>query len=145
MKYRHELKYIISTNSAQILKLYLSKIMDVDANFVGDDFTYKIRSLYFDNDNCEAYYEKLNGVLYREKYRIRYYNDDTSFIRLECKIKNNNLTSKKQVRISKEICDKILNNDINDIVCDGLLKEFLNNIKNKHLISHSAGGWEVKD
>lgn len=133
MRYRHELKYKINKNSAQILKLYLSKIMDIDTNSYTDN-TYKIRSLYFDNDSSDAYYEKQNGILYREKYRIRYYNDDDSFIRLECKIKNNNLTSKKQVRISKEICEKILNNDIYDINTNGLLQEFINKIKINHLI-----------
>lgn len=133
MRYRHELKYKINKNSAQILRLYLSKIMDIDTNSYTDN-TYKIRSLYFDNDSSDAYYEKQNGILYREKYRIRYYNDDDSFIRLECKIKNNNLTSKKQVRISKEICEKILNNDIYDINTNGLLQEFINKIKINHLI-----------
>lgn len=133
MRYRHELKYKINKNSAQILRLYLSKIMDIDTNSYTDN-TYKIRSLYFDNDSSDAYYEKQNGILYREKYRIRYYNDDDSFIRLECKIKNNNLTFKKQVRISKEICEKILNNDIYDINTNGLLQEFINKIKINHLI-----------
>lgn len=133
MKYRHELKYIISSNSAEMLKIYLSKIMSIDSNSFNEDFTYKIRSLYFDNDSSEAYYEKLNGVLYRSKYRIRYYNNDDSFIRLECKMKHNNLTSKKQVTITREICDKIMNNEIDNIESDGLLKEFLDDIKRKHL------------
>lgn len=133
MKYRHELKYIISSNSAEMLKIYLSKIMCTDSNSFNEDFTYKIRSLYFDNDSSEAYYEKLNGVLYRSKYRIRYYNNDDSFIRLECKMKHNNLTSKKQVTITREICDKIMNNEIDNIESDGLLKEFLDDIKRKHL------------
>lgn len=133
MKYRHELKYIVSSNSAEMLKIYLSKIMSIDSNSFNEDFTYKIRSLYFDNDSSEAYYEKLNGVLYRSKYRIRYYNNDDSFIRLECKMKHNNLTSKKQVTITREICDKIMNNEIDNIESDGLLKEFLDDIKRKHL------------
>lgn len=132
-KYRHELKYIISPNIAEILKIKLNSIMDLDTNSVKEDHTYKIRSLYFDNDSSDAYYEKLNGVLYRSKYRIRYYNDDDTFIRLERKVKHNMLTSKDQIPISREICDKIVNGEIEDLEGTGLLEEFLNDMKRKHL------------
>lgn len=132
-KYRHELKYIISQNMALLLQSQLKAIMDIDENSVYQDHTYKIRSLYFDNDSSDAYYEKLNGVLYREKYRIRYYNDDDSFIRLERKLKHNNMTSKDQISITREICDKIINGDVEELEGVGLLEEFLNDIKRKHL------------
>ena len=132
-KYRHELKFIISPSIAEILKLRLNSILDIDKNSVYSDHTYKIRSLYFDNDSSDAYYEKLDGVLYREKYRIRYYNDDDSFIRLERKLKHNNLTSKDQVTISREICDKIIDGEIEELSGEGLLEEFLNDMRRKHL------------
>ncbi len=132
-KYRHELKYIISPNMALLLQSQLKAIMDVDANSVYQDHTYKIRSLYFDNDSSDAYYEKLNGVLYREKYRIRYYNDDDSFIRLERKLKHNNMTSKDQINITREICDKIINGEVEELEGTGLLEEFLSDMKRKHL------------
>lgn len=132
-KYRHELKYIISPNMALLLQSQLKTIMDIDVNSVYQDHTYKIRSLYFDNDSSDAYYEKLNGVLYREKYRIRYYNDDDTFIRLERKLKHNNMTSKDQIAITREICDKIINGEVEELEGVGLLDEFLNDIKRKHL------------
>ncbi len=132
-KYRHELKYIIGKEQALILQTRLNSIMEIDANSVNQDYTYKIRSLYFDNDSSEAYYEKLNGVLYREKYRIRYYNDDDSFIRLERKLKHNNMTSKDQILITRQICDKIINGEVETLAGTGLLEEFLNDIKRKHL------------
>ena len=132
-KYRNELKFIISPSIAEILKMSLSTIMDIDTNSIYKDNTYKIRSLYFDNDSSDAYYEKLDGVLYREKYRIRYYNDDDTFIRLERKVKDNNMTSKDQMSISREICDKIVNEELDEIEGTGLLEEFLNDMKRKHL------------
>lgn len=131
-QYRHELKYIIHKKDASFLQSLLSTIMDLDQNSIYKDHTYKIRSLYFDNDSSDAYYEKLNGVLYRSKYRIRYYNDDDTFIRLERKLKYNNMTAKDQVLISREICDKIMNGET-DFDASGLLEEFLNDIRNKHL------------
>lgn len=44
---------------------------------------YTIRSLYFDNIADMALREKLNGVNEREKFRIRYYDGDTSVMHLE--------------------------------------------------------------
>ena len=122
-KYRHELKFIISKNMAEILKQRLSLIMNIDDNGKNGYF---IRSLYFDTPSSDAYYEKLNGVLYRKKYRIRLYNKDDNFIRLERKLKHNNLTSKDQTIISKELCENIINNRVPIIETnDNLLKEFL--------------------
>ncbi|MCI9233676.1 MAG: polyphosphate polymerase domain-containing protein [Bacilli bacterium] len=132
-KYRHELKYIISQSQALVLQNRLHSIMEIDTNSVYKDHTYKIRSLYFDNDSSDAYYEKLNGVLYREKYRIRYYNDDDTFIRLERKLKHNNMTSKDQIIITREICDKIINGEVEELNGTGLLEEFLNDVRRKHL------------
>ena len=48
----------------------------------------------------------------REKFRIRYYGTDTSFIRLEKKSKINGLCNKVTCRISAEKCQKIIDGDI---------------------------------
>ena len=64
------------------------------------DGLYHIRSLYFDDVHDTALYEKIDGVNLRDKYRLRYYNGDTSYIVLERKSKINGLCSKKSVRIS---------------------------------------------
>ena len=133
-KYRHELKFKISNEYAEVLKHQLSLILDKDKNALADG-SYVIKSLYFDDMNSNSYYEKLNGVLYRKKFRIRTYNDDDNFIRLEKKMKHNNLTSKEQMLISKDIYSKILNGKINEIKSpEGLLEEFLSEIKLKGLI-----------
>lgn len=130
-KYRHELKFIISPSIAKILKQRLKLIMDVDNNSI--DGCYLIKSLYFDDRFSKAYYEKLDGILYRTKYRIRMYNNDDNFIRLEKKMKHNYMTKKEQTKISKNTCLKILNNDF-DKTDDKLLNEFINCIKYKGLI-----------
>lgn len=132
-KYRHELKFKISNVCAEVLKSQLSLILDKDKNALSDG-SYVIKSLYFDDINSNSYYEKLDGVLYRKKFRIRIYNDDDNFIRLEKKMKHNNLTSKEQMLISKGIYSKILDGKINEIKNpEGLLEEFLNDIKLKGL------------
>ena len=134
-KYRHELKFKISNAAAEVLKQKLSLILEKDKNAYYSDGSYLIKSLYFDDRESSSYYEKMDGVLYRKKYRIRIYNDDESFIRLEKKMKHNNYTAKEQVLISKDIYSKILNGKINEIDNpSGLLLEFINDYKTKGLV-----------
>lgn len=125
-KYRNEIKFIISKKMAEVLKQRLSLIMSVDTNSYNSDNSYLIRSLYFDNEDSDAYYEKMDGVEYRKKYRIRIYNFDDKFIRLECKYKHNNMTSKDQILIDTEVCSKIIDGKINeiDLTKDNLLRQF---------------------
>ena len=55
-KYRHEVKYLINTNEAEILKRRLLSIMEPDKN--GKE-GYFIRSLYFDTPDNKYYHEKM--------------------------------------------------------------------------------------
>ena len=86
----------------------------------------KIRSLYFDNLYDKVLMENINGFDKREKFRIRFYNNDTSFIRLEKKSKNNGLCLKESTILTKEQCKDIINNNLNWIKDsnDNLLFEF---------------------
>lgn len=91
--YRHELKYCIGEADYQALRRRLAPVMRPDPH-AGADGQYTIRSVYFDNYRDKALREKLCGVPRREKFRIRYYNNDLSFIALEKKIKHNDLCMK---------------------------------------------------
>lgn len=134
-KYRHELKFKISNSAAEVLKQKLSLILKKDKNAYYSDGSYLIKSLYFDDLDSSSYYEKMDGVLYRKKYRIRIYNNNDEFIRLEKKMKHNTYTAKEQILISKDIYSKILNGKLNEIDSPtGLLEEFITNSKTKHLV-----------
>lgn len=91
--YRHELKYQITEAERLALRRRLKTVMKPDPH-AGQEGLYTIRSIYFDNERDKALREKLDGVQLREKFRIRWYNDDLSFITLEKKIKHNNLCMK---------------------------------------------------
>ena len=134
-RYRYELKYIITPTMAYILKKRLLNIMEIDSLANGGTNGYTISSLYFDDVDSTAYFEKLDGVLYRTKYRIRVYDYDDSFIRLERKLKHENMTSKDQTRITKEQFYDIINGNINEIAFskDKLYNEFIKDIKLKSL------------
>lgn len=92
-KYRHELKYDIDYSGYLAMRSRLCYIMHQDEH-VSFDGKYLIRSIYFDNYYDKALKEKINGNAQREKFRIRWYNDDLSFITLEKKQKINGLTKK---------------------------------------------------
>ena len=99
--YRHEYKYLISRRDAELLKRRLPHVMEPDPH-AGPTGKYTIRSLYFDDFASVAYYEKLDGINERTKYRIRFYNYDTSVIKLERKEKLGNLTRKTAQTITKQ-------------------------------------------
>lgn len=102
-KFRHEYKHSITSADMVTLRMRLSAVMQHDSFTVGGK--YFIRSLYFDNIFDKALLEKLNGVNQREKFRIRYYNGDTSFIRLEKKAKFGGLSSKQSAPLTYEQAD----------------------------------------
>ena len=81
---RHEYKFLISPSAAALLKLRLPHVMRRDPH-AGPEGMYTIRSLYFDDPNYSAFWDKVDGVDNRTKYRIRCYNGDTSHCRLERK------------------------------------------------------------
>lgn len=79
--FRHELKYEIGYPRYLELRSRLQAVMCSDSH-AGADGRYLIRSIYFDNYADKALREKRDGVSRREKFRIRYYNDDFSLITL---------------------------------------------------------------
>ena len=92
--YRHELKYAISYADYRAMRERLKAVMKTDPHTDGEG-TYSIRSIYFDNSDDKALREKIDGIGKREKFRIRYYNRDTSLIHLEKKSKWNGLGNKQ--------------------------------------------------
>ncbi|WP_330381821.1 polyphosphate polymerase domain-containing protein [Defluviitalea phaphyphila] len=111
MKLRHELKYYINKADYLIIKNRIKHVASQDKN-ADKNGEYMIRSLYFDNYKDKALIEKLTGVNKRSKFRIRFYNNDASFIKLEKKSKINGLCHKVSAPITKEQCEKILKGDI---------------------------------
>ena len=110
--FRHELKYRIAYPQYQELRSRLRTVMRPDLH-TGADGRDLIRRIYFDNYKDKALQEKTEGVARREKFRIRYYNDDFSFIVLEKKRKDNNLCLKFDAEITEEECRQLLEGSLN--------------------------------
>jgi len=111
LKYRNEYKHIINKNHAIVLKSRLKALLKADP-FADENGEYFIRSLYFDTYDDRALGEKFDGFPFRSKFRIRFYNHDSSKIKLENKIKCYNSTAKLFCDITKEEVYQILANEI---------------------------------
>ena len=118
MDYRHEIKHYITEADAVAIRRNLSVVASIDSH-AQKDGAYRIRSLYFDDLQNTALWEKLDGVNERRKFRIRYYNADLSYIMLECKIKRDNVGCKLQERLTEEELKKIIDGDIAWMVSSG--------------------------
>ncbi|MFR5601432.1 MAG: polyphosphate polymerase domain-containing protein [Lachnospiraceae bacterium] len=104
---RHEFKHQINQQEDLVLSQRLRKLFAHDKH-AGQDGTYGVTSLYFDTPYDGALREKIDGVNRREKFRLRYYGEDTSFIRLERKYKVNGLCGKQSAKISLEQTEQLL-------------------------------------
>ncbi len=106
--YRHELKYSITYADYQALRSRLRPVMKPDPH-AGNDGRYLIHSIYFDNYIDKALREKMDGVQKREKFRIRWYNQNLSIIHLEKKMKINSLCLKLSTSLTEHECCELVN------------------------------------
>lgn len=109
MEFRHEWKHEIDWSDLLVLRQRLSAAAGPDPHAVNG--RYWIRSLYFDDLTDRALREKLNGVSVREKFRLRYYNGDTSLIRLEKKSKRAGLCGKESALVTAGQAAALLSGD----------------------------------
>ena len=106
---RHELKYYINQGEIAALRMRLFPVMDLDPHCRKGP--YAIRSLYFDDAYDSAYYDKIGGVIHRDKYRIRIYNNSDEVIFLERKRKVGDLIQKSSVRITRRLAERLIEGD----------------------------------
>ena len=110
MDYRHEWKHEINYSDMIALRQRLRAVASADEHTING--RYQIRSLYFDDPADTALREKLDGVSRREKFRIRYYNQDTSVIHLEKKSKLAGLGNKQTTTLTAAQAQAIADGDI---------------------------------
>ena len=108
--YRHEVKHEITYLDLLIIRQRMLAIAESDSHAI--DGKYYIRSLYFDTPDDNALREKANGAAIRHKYRIRSYNQDPGFIRLEKKGKRDGLGTKDMAKLTAEQTQDIIDGKI---------------------------------
>ncbi|GEM_PF-119579 len=97
-QFRYERKYYLSPDNAAILRQRVSCLLQRDRHSNGK---YRISSLYFDDIYDTALHEKQSGVFTRDKWRMRWYNDQLDPIHLERKHKEGELGLKLHARVSE--------------------------------------------
>ncbi|PUB29822.1 VTC domain-containing protein [Promicromonospora sp. AC04] len=99
---RFEIKYLVPEDQADELRAELRRHMDDDAH--SGDGGYPITSVYYDTEHLKFYWEKIEGLKFRRKLRVRHYGtaDDLtpeSNVFVEIKQRVNRVTQKRRVSL----------------------------------------------
>ncbi|WP_051673859.1 polyphosphate polymerase domain-containing protein [Streptomyces sp. NTK 937] len=109
---RFELKYLVPAEQAAEIRDELSERMDRDLNSPAGG--YGVWSLYYDSPQLRFYWEKIEGLKFRRKLRIRHYGDldgvsDESPVCVEIKQRVNRVTQKRRITLpygtARQLCD----------------------------------------
>jgi len=109
-QFRHELKFLIANSEAEVIRRRLKMIMHLDTH-TDLSGNYLVRSLYFDDLNFSAYREKMDGVPFRQKFRIRIYNSTFDRITLEKKIKEDSYVQKQSAPLTRNQVESLQNGE----------------------------------
>lgn len=104
--YRVEDKYRCSERDMLLLQSRVKIVMRPDS--IANDTSYRVTSLYFDDYTDRFWSDSEEGNSYRNKYRIRIYNNTTETIKLEVKQKAYNRIYKKSRIISREDAERLI-------------------------------------
>jgi len=153
---RYEFKYILSDELRENIESELSHFMQLDP-FVEqfENKKYLVRSLYFDDPVNTFYYEKTDGLMHRQKFRIRTYAmeyNEKIPIMLELKGRYNNFVYKHRTGLehnSENINDvfhllRQLENDDNPVSRQFIYDKYRKNIKPVMLIDYQRRAFQSK-
>lgn len=106
---RKEKKFELSDVIATNLSNYCSTVLHQDDN--NKDLGYCVRSLYFDSYCNDDYEQKLAGDEVRKKIRLRIYDADDQYAKLEMKQKQNDNQRKRSLTIGREHSERLIQGD----------------------------------
>lgn len=115
---RREQKYLITIKQYEQLVEKFIPYMRFDK--FGINGMYTVTSLYFDNDEHAIYYETKNKVKYRQKLRLRVYNqaDLTSTAFFEIKQKHDDVVNKRRLLMPLKEAYRYLKHGSRDNITD---------------------------
>ncbi|UPK77102.1 polyphosphate polymerase domain-containing protein [Nocardioidaceae bacterium SCSIO 66511] len=99
---RYEIKYLIPERDVPRLREELAARMEPDT--FGADGAYGVYSVYYDTTDLRFYWEKIEGIRFRRKLRLRHYGDaseadDSAPAFVEIKQRVNRVTQKRRIRL----------------------------------------------
>lgn len=110
---RYEIKYLMPADAVPTLRHALAARLDVDSHGVSGG--YGVWSVYYDTTDLRFYWEKIEGLRFRRKLRIRHYGDrftvdDDTTVFVEIKQRVNRVTQKRRIalpyRLARGLCDQ---------------------------------------
>lgn len=133
-KFRNEIKYLCSEAQLRMIENRIKGICSLDAN-AGQEGSYRIRSLYFDDYYNTCFYENENGTDPREKFRIRIYNENVTKITLECKQKKAGKNHKESCGLAPSEMESLLRGRFSPSLAESpkLLRKFYLNYQTRLL------------
>lgn len=74
---RYEYKYFVHSSKINLLRKMISPFVELDKyTEQRKDKQYTVRSIYFDTPSFNYYFEKVEGIKHRKKFRLRGYNNE---------------------------------------------------------------------
>jgi hypothetical protein len=109
-KQRFELKYLVTEETALMVRDFVRSYLDFDEYSVGKaDFSYPVHSLYIDSDDLKLYWATINGEKNRFKLRLRYYSTHPDApVFFEVKRRMNNCIMKQRGGVRQECVPLLL-------------------------------------
>ena len=106
---RFELKYLLTLRQAERFKTDLKAYLQPDEH---GDGSYSLSSLYYDSPDLRCYWEKVDGVKFRRKLRIRHYETsepmtDKTPVFVEIKQRVDSVTQKRRLCNQREMPDQV--------------------------------------
>ncbi|MFI5844058.1 polyphosphate polymerase domain-containing protein [Catenuloplanes sp. NPDC051500] len=109
---RYEIKYLVPQSAAPALRDAFAAHLDRDSH--AGERGYPVWSVYYDTRQLRFYWEKIEGLKFRRKIRVRHYGDRTTIsdetpVYVEIKQRVNRVTQKRRVTLpyaqARELCD----------------------------------------
>lgn len=103
---REEKKFLINIEEFKTKSHYLDSLLLSDEHNGADG--YMIRSLYFDTVYDDDFFDKLDGIETRRKIRLRIYEPNSAYAKLEIKQKQGNMQLKRSLTVSRADAESLI-------------------------------------
>ena len=129
---RFEIKYLLPETAVDSLKEDISTHLHIDP--LSPPGGYRVESLYYDTAGLKFYWEKIEGLKFRRKVRIRHYGStpvtDTTPVQVEIKQRVNKVTQKRRITAEWEAATALCTGTVSEDTPDPVSEEIAAMAKN---------------
>ncbi|MEU4770188.1 polyphosphate polymerase domain-containing protein [Actinosynnema sp. NPDC023794] len=127
---RYEIKYLVAVDQVAAMREEIEHRLDRDPH--STETGYGVWSVYYDTRQLRFYWEKIEGLKFRRKLRVRHYGDrfavtDDTPVYVEIKQRVNRVTQKRRVRLPYRDALRLCNGR-EFVDCSGSAEGFVNEV-----------------